>query len=252
MADPTLVDLESAIKKVPGVLGCVIMADPEGAPSEIQAFTGPGSDVTTIQKTIEEEVAQRGLGGSLRNVFVFELEAESHFGDRETLERAAELAEQDALTRGPMAGPSGQLLSLQEHLERPDGAATDGTRARPPLLRVSFASTQQTSEASVALGGATEGDDEVIGEASGEKTPHGLMVLAQATLEAVTKLLGDADLDLRGASLVSIVGQEAVLVVVAEKGGPDMLGAALVRGGPTPEAAVRATLDAVNRRLTQG
>lgn len=249
MADPTLVDLETAIKKMPGVLGCVIMADADGAPSEIQAFTSAGVDQGAMKATIEQEVADRGLAGSLRQVFVFELEAESHFGDRETLERAAELAEQDALSRGPRSADGSQEPSpARDAIGRPS-AGGDAIRARPPLLRVSFGSTQQTSEATVALGGAM---DEVVGEASGEKTPHGLMVLAQATLEAVTKLIGDADLELRGASLVRIVGQDAVLVVVAEHGGPDMLGAALLRGGPTPEAAVRATLDAVNRRLTHG
>lgn len=246
MADPTLVDLETAIKTLPGVLGCVILTDGEGAPSEIQAFTRVGTDQVEVESRIEAEVSGRGLAGNLRQVFVFELEAESHFGDRETLERAAELAEQDARTRGPRSSdPSAELRSLQTVVGHPSGAA--GKRA--PLLRVSFSSSHRTSEAQVALGSEHL---EVVGAASGEKTPHGLKVLAQATLEAVDQLIGDSRIELVGASLVNVVGAEAVLVVVKETDGSEMLGGALLRGGPVTEAAVRATLDAVNRRLLQG
>ncbi|HWC13663.1 MAG TPA: hypothetical protein VG929_03620 [Actinomycetota bacterium] len=246
MADPTLVDLEAAIKKLPGVLGCVILADREGAPSEIQAFTRLGTEAGALEDRIAAEVADRGLAGSLRQIFVFELEAESHFGDRETLERAAELAEQEARTRGPRSlDASRELRSLQAVDTRPTPAGT----SRPPLLRVNFTSSHQTSEAEVALGG--EGS-EVVGAASGEKTPHGLKVLAQATLEAVDQLIGTSKIELLGASLVTVVGEEAVLVVVREPAGTEMLGGALVREGPVTEAAVRATLDAVNRRLMQG
>lgn len=246
MADPTLVELEAAIKKLPGVLGCVILTDGEGSPSEIQAFTRLGTPSPEVQGLIEEEVATRGLAGALRQVFVFELEAESHFGDRETLERAAELAEQEARTRGPrVMDATDELRRLQAVARHPSG----GGPSRPPLLRVNFTSSHQTSEASVALGSE---HTEVVGEAVGEKTPHGLKVLAQATLEAVDQLIGDSKIDLVGASLVSVVGEEAVLVVVREVDGTTMLGGALVRGGPVTEAAVRATLDAVNRRLMQG
>jgi hypothetical protein len=245
MADTTLVDLETAIKALSGVLGCVILADGDGAPSEIQAFTRAGTDQIDVESRIEAEVSNRGLAGNLRQVFVFELEAESHFGDRETLERAAELAEQDARTRGPRStDPSVELRSLQT--VRTHAPAAAGRRA--PLLRVSFSSSQRTSEAQVALGSE---QTQVVGESSGKKTPHGLKVLAEATLEAVDKLIGESRIELLGASLVTVVGEEAVLVLVKETDGPEMLGGALVRGGPMPEAAVRATLDAVNRRLMQ-
>ena len=246
MADPTLVDLESAIKALPGVLGCVILTDGEGAPSEIQAFTRVGTDQAQVESLIEAEVADRGLAGNLRQVFVFELEAESHFGDRETLERAAELAEQEARTRGPRSmDASAELRSLQTVV----GRAPSSSANRPPLLRVSYSSSHRTSEAQVAIGSE---DQEFVGEATGQKTPHGLRVLAEATLEAVDKLIGQSRVELVGASLVNVVGQEAVLVLVKETDGPDMLGGALVRGGPVTEAAVRATLDAVNRRIMQG
>lgn len=245
MADTSLVDLETSIKKLPGVLGCVILTDSAGNPSEIQAFTRLGVDQEEIQRAILNEMTTRGLP-AVRQVMVFELEAESHFGDRETLERAAELAEQEARARGPHAGPA-----VKEAPAPPsDGGRRTGALARRPLLsRVVLSSTTWRSEAEVALG--SEGAV-VSGFSEGEKTPHGLKVLAQATLEATGRLVEGMRFVLKGASLVKTFGREAVLVVVEVDEGPESIGAALVREGPTSEAAVRATLDAVNRRLAPG
>lgn len=238
-------ELESSIKALDGVLGCVILTNRDGDPAEIQAFTRVGTDLQAIQDRIQSEVAARGLAGPLRQIFVFELEAESHFGDRETLERAAELAEQEARMRGPRSAAGEALVTLRTVVSEPTSAAT---RERPPLLRVSFSSTNLSSEAEVALGAESE---EVVGQAWGEKTPHGLKVLAQATLEAVAQLVGEDRIRLLGASIINLVGEEAVLVLVKEDQGPEMIGAALIRGGPVTEATVRATLDGVNRRLSQ-
>lgn len=240
-----LMALETSIKELPGVLGCVILTDRGGDPAEIQAFTRSGTDQMETQKEIESRVAEQGLATSLRQIFVFELEAESQFGDRETLERAAELAEHEARMRGPRSAAD-DLLTLHTVVSE---ASPASRRDRPPLLRVSFSSTSYTSEAAVALG--AEGE-EIVGEATGDKTPHGLKVLAEATLDAVQILIADDRLKLVGASMVNVVGEEAVLVLVNEAEGPEMLGSALVRGGPVTEAAVRATLDAVNRRLARG
>lgn len=232
-----LVDIESYIKSLPGVLGCVILSDTDGRPTEIQAFTGAETNKVVVQQAIVEELARRGIDG-VRQVLVFELEAETPLGDRETLFRAVELAEQEARIRGP--SPEAEATVGQPQRAHPPA------HSRPPLQRVSFSSTAWTSEAQVALQGP---EDDVVGEASGEKSPHGLRVLASATLEAVGRLVGTTAFRLEGASLVTIVGREAVLVVVQEEGGPELVGAALLNRGPVTEAAVRATLDAINRRI---
>jgi hypothetical protein len=214
--------------------------------SEIQAFTQTGTDQAEVQRAILEEVAARGLEGQLRQVFVFELEAESQFGDREMLERAAELAEQDARRKG--------LASITLPPDEPDTGLEPrrtmaaGTGQRPPLLRVVLSSSTWRSEAEVSLG---KGSDEVVGSAEGEKTPHGLRVLAQATLEAANKLV-EGEFVLRGASLVTAFEEEIVLVLVHVDNAYTTVGAALTRGGPVSEATVRATLDALNRRLVGG
>ena len=225
-------ELEATIKEIPGVLGCAILRSPDGKPSEIQAFTQTGVDRDEIQSRILEEIANVDLGDAMHQVFVFELGAESYFGDLESLERAVEFAEQDARSTGPTGGLA--------PVPRPEGEAPD---ARPRVTRVAVSSSSWTSEATVALG-------EVVGQASAEKTPHGLKVLAEATLNAASKIVPDVTFQLRSASLVNVGGQEAILVLVDEEG-VDMLGAALTRGGPINEATVRATLDAINRRLAR-
>ena len=237
MSDTDALDLESRIKQLPGVLGCVILTHPDtGAPEEIQAFVRSGFDRAQIQHSIYDEAFNYGVHEALRQVLVFELQAESHLGDRDSLQRAAEVAEQEARARG--------LTS--------DAAPTDvpppppPLKSRPELGAVVLTSTVWRSEAEVALGPQGE---EVTGQASGEKTPHGLSVLAQATLDAASKLAGGVKIDLKGASLVNTFGREAVLVVLQVENSAETMGAALVRDGPVSEAAVRATLDALNRRL---
>lgn len=243
MADVDLVELEASIKKLPDVLGCVILTDPQGRAGEIQAFIKSGADTGTVQKAIVDTATFSGVGNELKQVLVFELEAESIFGDRESLERAAELAEQEARSRGLQWDPDPPL----EH--EPQTRDVSGHAFRPPLRRVVLSSSAWKTHAEVVLG--NDDTDEVKGESSGDKTPHGLKVLAQATLDAVANLVGTADFVLEGASLVSVVGQEAVLVMLRLHDGLEVLGAALVRDGPVSEAAVRATLDALNRRFAR-
>jgi hypothetical protein len=243
VADIDLVELEASIKKLPDVLGCVILTDPAGRATEIQAFTKSGSDRETVHKAIMDTAASNGVGDQLRQVLVFELEAESIFGDRESLERAAELAEQEARARGLQWEPDPPL----QH--EPQTRDITGHAFRPPLRRVVLSSSAWKTHAEVVLG--HDDSDEVVGESSGDKTPHGLKVLSQATLDAVENLVGTSEFILEGASLVSVVGNEAVLVMLRLHDGLEVLGAALVREGPVSEAAVRATLDALNRRFAR-
>lgn len=246
-------DLESAIKQLPGVLGCVILRNNDGNPSEIQAFTQVGTDRDAVQSQILSQIASRDMGAPVSRVFVFELEAESYFGDLESLERAAEFAEQEARSKGPLTTPGagengGDAIAPAPSATSPKPALRESSRSdsRPALRRVALTSSSWNSQAEVALGGP---DNEVIGQSSSEKTPHGLKVLAEATLEAVRSLVTEVEFRLKTAALVSVGGQEAVLVIVQEDSKIDVLGAALTRGGPVTETCVRATLDAVNRRL---
>jgi hypothetical protein len=244
MAESDVLEFETWVKGLEDVLGCVILTRPEtGDPEEIQAFVRAGSDRDGIQRRIVNEAQARDLRETLRQVLVYELHADSHIGDPQTLQRAAEVAEQEARAKGlsTLAPPA------EEDRAQVEAEFTVPLENRPKVRRVLLSSTSWHSQAEVALG--DEGA-EIQGFATGEKTPHGLKVLAQATLEATSKI-ARIDVELKGASLVNTFGREAVLVLVQMRGSPETLGAALIRNGPVSEAAVRATLDALNRRLAQ-
>jgi hypothetical protein len=240
MAENEVVEFESWVKSLDEVLGCVILTRPSsGAAEEIQAFVKPGTDRDAIHRAIVDQARTRGLGADLRQVLVFELHAQPDLDDWGSLQRAAEVAEQEARAKG--------LAPVEDATATVEVEYTSPIENRPPVRRVLLSSTSWHSQAEVALG---EEGAEIQGFATGEKTPHGLKVLAQATLEAAAQL-ANIDVDLKGASLVNMFGREAVLVLVQMRGSAETLGAALVRNGPLSEAAVRATLDALNRRLAQ-
>jgi hypothetical protein len=228
-----LLDLEAAIKQFPGILGCVIFASPHDVVTEIQIFACSGRDHEPLVQHVLSELDGRRLDRPSKGIHVFELETESLLGDRQVLAEAAEAAEREARARGP-ADPETEL-------------ADAARRARPLVSKVLLTNTTWQSEARVAL---VSSNGEIVGQAAGEKTPHGLKVVAEATIRAVRRLLGGGSPAFRGASLVKVVGEDAVLVI-AEVEGRELLGAALVRGGPVADATVRATLDALNRRISR-
>lgn len=239
MADRRLLELESTIKQLPGVLGCVILTDGGSTLAEIQAFARTGLDRDTVEALISSEAHRAGLGESIQVIHVLQLDPGATSEDRVTLQQAAEIAEEEARARGP----------ITKDLEAaPPKVAIHQLDRRPSVAQVVLSSVSGATEAEVSLGG----ESQVVGQARGEQTIHGLRVVAEATLRACAKLLEEGvSLELRGASLVSVVGEEAVLVLVRLSTGQDLLGCALLRQGPASEATVRATLDAINRLITR-
>ncbi|MGH2752837.1 MAG: hypothetical protein ACRDLB_00230 [Actinomycetota bacterium] len=238
MGDRELTGLEAAIKALPGVLGCVILLNRDATAAEIQVFTQMGIVVADVEQAINREVETSDSGLEVRGIHVFELEAEALPGDRASLEEAARLAEEEARARssfGDLVGPE------------PRGRPGSGLRSRPVLQRVVLSASDIESEAEVALD--AQEDRQVVGVASGEKTAYSLKVVAEAALQACAQLVEGFETDLRGASLVTLAGEEVAMVLLKHSGGPDLVGAALLRQGSPAEAVVRATLDAVNRQL---
>lgn len=216
LPEANLTDLEASIKQVEGVLGCAILVNPTRAAYEIHAFTRTGVDSAQIEAAIAERAEVHSSKDLLSRIFLFELDAGSAPNDRGVLRRADD--------------------------PQPGGK-------RPLLVRVSPAPSIGRSIAGLALEG---GAGRVADEATGELTPHGLELLAEGTLDAVANLLGLRRFTSGTASLVELGGQGVVVVVVDEREGPQLVGAALVREGSITETAVRATLDAINRRLERG
>ena len=222
-----LVELETAIDHLPGVQGCAIFSTGDGG-AGIQVFTRLGSDRMALRRAVMDEVERRGLVDRLGEILIFELDADRPFSDRDSLRRVAQVAAEEELYEG---------------LQAP--AVAPG---RVALRRVVVSSESERTNAEVAL---ARDSVEVVGRAAGETTPHGLFVLARATTDALHRLAGSPEVLVQGASLVTAAGRDVVFVF-ARVGNRDLVGASVVRDGSVAEAAVKATLDAVNRSLGGG
>jgi hypothetical protein len=127
----------------------------------------------------------------------------------------------------------------------------EGGNDRVRILGYSIGLAGRTAEARVKLG--WQGTP-VEGQAQGPATSTGrIRVAAEASLRAVQQCVRTpVSLYLEDCSLVTIGSRRAVTVIIAEIGddGPQsLMGCCLVRQDEA-ESAVRATLDALNRRLT--
>ena len=98
-----------------------------------------------------------------------------------------------------------------------------------------------------------EGDREFIGEAAGSDLPYNKrMIVAQATIMAVESFLGQQDLfTVTDVESAVIAGQQAILVAIAlhDQQHRDLLIGAVCDQGDLNATVVKATLDAVNRRI---
>lgn len=226
--DVDLLDLETAIKALSGVLGCVIFSGAQGEPREIQVFTRPGVHADEVRSSISQELTRRGLEPTIARVLVSELQDDASLAD----------VASDVLSAAAMPDDEEDPVAA---LERRLSAAA----GRPAIRRVALTSTSSGVEAEVLLEGMAPGR---AGRARGEKTAGGVEVVARAALDAVHRVAGGTRFTLHDASVVSSSAGEAVLVFVGV-GDQDLVGAALVRDDPMAEVVVRATLAAVNRRL---
>lgn len=121
---------------------------------------------------------------------------------------------------------------------------------RPLIGNITLTTAGPTVEAQVSLYLDGKTSD---GFGSGPRSTHSLRVVAATTLEAAQAFLGKAGMfALQGVSLVEVMGQQVVIVLVHSVFGEGslVLGASLVGDSETHEAAVRASLDAVNRHLS--
>lgn len=122
--------------------------------------------------------------------------------------------------------------------------------ARPSIVRVDVVTTGLEHAATVALTSRTRA---ATGEARGIATVNGMRrAAATATLRALERLLRDeARLELEQVMTTGTGADRTVVVVltmVSGRGTEQLTGAAVLREDE-PRAIVRATLDALNRRL---
>jgi hypothetical protein len=124
----------------------------------------------------------------------------------------------------------------------------DGTRARIHHLdtRVDVSDVEVTA----TLG---FGDRRVTGSARSVATEHGILrAVAEATLQALAELTGERLVGGVDSVVASVSGDPSIATVivslVTDRGDEALLGSSLVRKDPQ-RAVMRATLDALNRRV---
>lgn len=150
-------------------------------------------------------------------------------------------------------GVDADRVQLVEDAEVPDDALTKmqpAVQQRPAIQRMHLVSSGLDISASVTLG---FGGRSAVGEAQGTATQSGVQrAVALATLRAVESLIdGRARFELDHLE-VTQTGRDRTVVagvtLVTPSGSERLTGAAVVRED-VRQAVIRATLDALNRRL---
>lgn len=211
------VELEARIRGLDDVLSVVLITDEVGEPYEAQIFTAPDSDVTGIEGRVRGLVDQ-------------------------------DPALPDAVDITVLAVASAP--APERRAARPTAGA-DGSPGRVEIDRVVAASTKARSAIQVIL---AYGDRRAGGFARDGTGAQGVKLAAQATVDAVEDLLDRPGwLRVLGTGVGEQFGRPTVTVLVgtSDEGGVEMLGAVSPRDLPDHEAAVRATLDAVNRQIAR-
>ena len=210
-------DIVAALREVPGVADADVEPDGEGAGlGLLRLGLAPGVD--------EVEVAS-AVGRLLRERFGLGVDAE----------RVQLVEDMQAAADDP-------------EIEDEDDA--DADRFRPAIRRMHIISSGLQVAAEVTL---SVGEKSAMGRAEGTATQTGVQrAVATATLRAVEELLGGrARFELDLVELTPTGRDRAVLValtMLSSAGSEKLTGAAGVRED-VRQAAIRATLDALNRRV---
>jgi hypothetical protein len=212
--------LTAALRAVPGVTDADVTPDDEGGLGTLRLDLAPGVDEATVASSV---------GRLLREQFNLGVDA-----DR------VQVVE-DAVVDRP-AAPAAELP------ER--GVPAPRAAARPSIARMHLVSSGLDVTASVTL---SSGERTAVGEARGAASQSGVhRAVATATLRAVEDLVdGQVRFELDHLEITPMGSERTVVValtLLTAKGSERLTGAAGVRED-VRQAVIRATLDALNRRL---
>ena len=205
--------IETEIGRLPEVVACRIVADAAGRPLEVHVLAHPGKHPKQVVRDVQSvALASFGLEIDRRIVSVVQL----------------------APTEGPVA--------------REGAAAATTSRIGIGSIQSQLEGRRATVRITLSSGG-----QEATGFAEGSSAAvTRLRLVSSATLDALRQLDDVADdLELEDASIARVGGHDVALVTLVHVDPPhehELIGAALARQSPDT-AAVRAVLDAVNRRL---
>ena len=209
-------ELVAALRAVPGVTDADVTADGDGGLGTLRLDLEPG---------VDEAAVASHVGRLLREQFGLGVDADH-----------VEIVE-DAVIDRPGAGPG---MSVPEQR----------SAARPAIARMHLVSSGLDVTASVTL---SSGVRTALGEARGTASQSGVhRAVATATLRAVEELVdGLVRFELDHLEITPMGSERTVVVsltLLTGKGAERLTGAAGVRED-VRQAVIRATLDALNRRL---
>jgi hypothetical protein len=278
---PDAKQIEAALGVVPGVARAVVIPDEFGGPGTLRLSLTPDGDEIVVARAVHRILRlQFGVGLEPGRIEVVEeslpeppiVPAPRLRVVDESTDGSLELGEEiDALLvsldedRGP--GPRFRTDVLASAARHPAGAVSpdlspspdesgrplDGQDLAPRLAiaRLTVSADGLGLEATVTL---IRGELEFSGSADGPSTPAAVhRIVAAATIAALADVLGpDHRVDVEAVS-VTPVGEGTTVAVVqvvwaTVEGSERLTGASEVRDDPR-QAVIRATLDAVNRRL---
>ncbi|MBI1376662.1 MAG: hypothetical protein GC157_04155 [Frankiales bacterium] len=267
---PDRAAVRAALEVVPGVLRADIVTDPQGGPGLLRLVLEPGHDEVAVARSVHRILRlQFGIGLDPARLEVVEEAPPEAPAPRYPSLRLVDEAVVDiggrlddllldlddapgdgrfhaevlsSAARHP-AGTSGQALGGAAEPQGPD-------LPRLALVRLTVSADGLGVRASVTL--ARRGQV-LTGTAEGASDSQAVLcTVTGATLAALRRLLGaEHRLDVDGVALTRVGESQVVVVQVVWStpgGGERLTGASEVRDDPR-QAVIRATLDAVNRRL---
>lgn len=213
--------LAAALRAVDGVLAADVEPDTEGGLGTLRLDLEPGCDEAAVGARVSQVLQdQFGLGIDVDRA--------------ERIEPSAE------------APPASEGVSDTKVVELP----LQRSAYRPAIAKMHLVSSGLDVTASVTL---AAGDRTATGEARGLASQSGVhKAVAAATLRAVEELVGDvARIELEHLEITPMGTERTVVVLLTlltPQGSEALTGAATVRDD-VRQAVIRATLDALNRRL---
>jgi hypothetical protein len=276
---PDAHEIEAALGVVPGVSRAVVIPDETGGPGTLRLSLTPDGDEVVVARAVHRILRlQFGVGLEPGRIEVVEeslpepptvpaprlrVVDESSDGSLELGEGLVALLASLDQDRGP--GPRFRTDVLASAARHPAGAAapfstpvgeesevpSEDLAPRLAIARLTVTADGLGLQATVTL---SRGDLEFSGSADGSSTAAAVhRIVAAATIAALADVLGaDHRVDVEAVT-VTPMGEGTTVAVVqvvwaTVDGSERLTGASEVRDDPR-QAVIRATLDAVNRRL---
>jgi hypothetical protein len=239
--------LVAALKAVQGVLDADVAPGADGGLGTLRLDLAAGVDEAAVAGQVSRVLREQfGLGVDADKVEL--VEAPDLFVIHDDPEPDPEPEPEPA----PPAAVADERVSVEEQVSETTAVPVPGPRSvgRPSIAKMHLVSAGLDVTASVTL---ASGGRTATGESRGLASPSGVhRAVAVATLRAVEELVGEvARVELEHLEITPMGTERTVVVLLTlltAQGSEHLTGAAAVRDD-VRQAVIRATLDALNRRL---